>query len=160
PIGFATIQCGVGLATAAVLLLLSRFPDLVVRALAGSTTPAFINLVELAMSAGVLLPSALFLGATFPCAAAVWARRSERAGEDVGWLYGANTAGAIVGTVVTGFVLLPAIGVTASVKVGIVINLLLAVGLSIVSTGTRPTLRWGTLAIAIVAGCGVIFIDP
>jgi spermidine synthase len=158
--GFAAIQCGIGLAAAAALMLFGQFPDLVVRALAVSATPAFVNMMQFVISAGALLPSTLLIGATFPCAVAVWARASGRTGEDVGYVYAASTVGAIVGTVATGFMLVPAYGVQASIKLGILLNLLLAVALSIASIGVPGMRRWGTLGTALVAAVGVMLIQP
>src|SRR5439155_1687383 len=80
---------------------------------------------------------------------AVVARDRARLGRDVGQVYVVNTLGAIVGTVVAGFVLIPAIGVHASIKVGIITNLLLAAGLFAISPSAW---RWGALGPALAAG--------
>jgi spermidine synthase len=57
----------------------------------------------------VLLPT-FFLGALFPIAAAIYQRGRREAGASVGTIYAANTLGSIAGSVLTGFVLIPAIG--------------------------------------------------
>jgi spermidine synthase len=65
----------------------------------------------------VLLPTA-FLGALFPLAAAIHnAGRHGRdgAGSSVGTIYAANTLGSIAGSLLTGFVLIPAIGSLRSI---------------------------------------------
>src|SRR5262249_24597241 len=85
----------------------------------------------LGVSALALLPSTLLIGATFPCAVAAWGASPARAGEAVGRLYAVNTAGAIVGTVLAGFVLVPALGVHVTLQAGIVVNLLLAASLAV-----------------------------
>jgi len=57
----------------------------------------------------VLLPTFL-LGALFPLAAAIYQRGRHDAGASVGTIYAANTLGSIAGSILTGFVLIPAIG--------------------------------------------------
>ncbi len=67
-----------------------------------------------ALAAGVLvLPPTLLLGAAFPAATRL-AVKPERAGGDVGLVLALNTALGIAGTVVTGFVLVPALGLAGS----------------------------------------------
>jgi spermidine synthase len=159
-VAFALIQAGIAGAVVLTLLVFERMPELFLLALRRSDSPAFVQVVQLAVSAAVLLPSTLLIGATFPCAVAVAAHAAARVGRDVGHVYAVNTLGAIVGTVVAGFVLIPAIGVHTSIKVGIAVNLLLA-GLVLVSA-TPVTLawRWGTLGAALAAVVGLSFIPP
>lgn len=73
----------------------------------------------------VMTPPALLMGATFPVLIRA-ASPSARA-EDVGVIYGANTAGGVLGAFLAGFVLLPSIEVVGTVQVAVVVNLLGAV---------------------------------
>jgi spermidine synthase len=114
-----------------VLLTFDRLPELLLLALGRADAPAVVQLVQLGVSALALLPSTLLIGATFPCAVAAWAGSPARAGEAVGRLYAVNTAGAIVGAILAGFVLVPALGVHATLQVGILVNLGLAADLSV-----------------------------
>ncbi len=57
----------------------------------------------------VILPAALFLGAAFPAALRI-AADSGYVGRDVGSVVALNTAGGILGTLITGFVLMPHLG--------------------------------------------------
>src|SRR5262249_20160311 len=123
---FAVIQAGIGLAVLVILLVFDRLPLLYLDALLWSASPAFVQLIQVLMSAACLLIATLLIGATFPCAVAVASRDLVRAGRQVGDLYAVNTLGAIVGTVMTGFVLLATLGAHASIKLGIVTNLLVA----------------------------------
>jgi spermidine synthase len=70
----------------------------------------------------VVAPAAL-MGATFPLAIRGVLRDSAQAGRRAARLYAINTAGATVGAVATGFVLLPALGLRGTTLVGIVLNL-------------------------------------
>ena len=67
-----------------------------------------------AVAAGVvILPPTLLLGAAFPAAAKL-AVQPQRAGRDVGLMLALNTACGILGTVVTGFFLVPTLGLARS----------------------------------------------
>lgn len=79
-----------------------------------------------AVSLVLILPPTLFLGAAFPAAIRLIAR-SGSIGADCGMVTAWNTAGGVLGTLVTGFVLVPALGLVrtlsllalASVMIGI-----------------------------------------
>ncbi|MDJ0656603.1 MAG: fused MFS/spermidine synthase [Xanthomonadales bacterium] len=80
----------------------------------------------------VLVPTTL-MGATLPLLARWAVRREAQIGSRVGLLYFANTAGAAGGALLAGFVLLPWLGLSQTVWVGIGVNalvFLLAVMLS------------------------------
>jgi spermidine synthase len=106
----------------------------------------------------VLVPTFL-LGAAFPVALRLAADGSH-AGRDTGTIIAANTAGGIVGTLLTGFFLVPTLGLGHSLAV-------MAVAASIIGaiavtrgTSVRPRLRWATLACAVVAICVGFAISP
>ena len=61
----------------------------------------------------LILPSTILLGAAFPAAARLIVD-SSHAGRDVGYVLALNTAFGIVGSVLTGFVLVPALGLAGS----------------------------------------------
>jgi spermidine synthase len=106
---FALLQIAIGVTAVVALQAFERAPELFLLGVKWSDSPAFVQAVQLAVSAAALLPSALLIGATFPCAAGAIAQ-SGGAGRRVGHLYAANTLGAIAGTVLAGFVLVPAVG--------------------------------------------------
>jgi spermidine synthase len=58
----------------------------------------------------LLIPSAM-MGGTLPVLAKLVARAPGTYGEDMGTLYAANTLGAVAGSVLTGFLLVPRIGI-------------------------------------------------
>ncbi len=65
---------------------------------------------EAGVAARIVLLPTFFLGALFPLAAAIYQRGRREAGAAVGTVYAANTIGAIAGSVLAGFLLIPAIG--------------------------------------------------
>jgi len=78
-------------------------------------------LVGLAIGAVVLIP-AIGMGLSFPLLADLTARTDAARSADVGRAYALNTLGSIAGAVLTGFVLVVAIGSEATLRIGLVIN--------------------------------------
>ncbi len=72
--------------------------------------PLVFGGLQAALVGCVLLPPTAAMGATLPLLARLFVQRKGDAGDRIGLLYGANTAGAVVGTAVAGLVLLPGIG--------------------------------------------------
>jgi spermidine synthase len=67
----------------------------------------------------LLLPPAILMGGTLP--AAVAALRSAD-GRSIGWLYAMNTLGAVCGTVLAGFFLIPALGLKGAMLCGVALS--------------------------------------
>jgi len=74
----------------------------------------------------LILPTAL-MGATLPVLSNYYARERDRIGLRVGSLYSLNTFGAVLGASVTGFILIPELGMRASTICAASINILLGV---------------------------------
>ena len=79
----------------------------------------------------VLVPAAA-LGATFPMAIRWFASESGRAARLSGALYALNTAGAAVGAMLAGFLLIPTIGLSGTTLVGVTGSLLAAAAVWVV----------------------------
>ena len=99
-------------------------------------------LVKVLTGAALLLLPTLLMGATLPLLTAHVERvlaqqgateRRRRAGDGANWLYFANCAGAVLGTLVTGFFLIPQLGLGSTVMGVALLNAL--VGLLAVGTG-------------------------
>ena len=73
----------------------------------------------------VALP-AVAMGATFPYVARWYVPTASAATRDAGALYAANTVGAALGALATGFLLLPTLGLRATTWVGVAINVVVA----------------------------------
>jgi spermidine synthase len=79
----------------------------------------------------VVLPATLALGLTLPLASTLVGGDDEGIGRDAGQLLGANTIGAIGGTFVVPFALIPAIGSGRSVVLLAAVNIVLGIALLI-----------------------------
>ncbi|HSE91949.1 MAG TPA: fused MFS/spermidine synthase [Methylomirabilota bacterium] len=156
---FALIQLGIATSALLILPAFEWMPRALLRALTLSLDPGFVMAAQIVMSIAAMIVPTLLIGASFPCAIDLVARRVERAGFDVGRLYSVNTLGAIVGTVLAGFLLIPALGAQTTVKVAVALNAL--TGLAIAVTGGQAVRRpqWagiGALAAVTAAAIGWI----
>jgi len=105
---------------------------------------------EALVTAAIVLMPTFFLGALFPLAAAVYERRRVEPGASVGSVYAANTVGSIAGSLVTGFVLIPAIGSLRSILSAALANA--AIGCLALLLGEGARVRRGVAALAAAAG--------
>jgi spermidine synthase len=111
--------------------------------------------VDLARTLFAVLPGAVLWGASFPLALAaasegMKADSNSDAGRMVGRVYAANTLGAIVGSVITGLVLIPWIGTKGAQQVFIVVSAVsgvLAIG-PLLFRRTAIAVATGVLAVA------------
>jgi spermidine synthase len=86
-----------------------------------------LSLVRFLFAALVLIVPTALMGATLPVLSSYYARELNRIGLHVGSLYALNTFGAVLGAAATGFLLIPAIGMSATTAVAAAINLALGV---------------------------------
>jgi spermidine synthase len=104
----------------------------------------------LPLAVGLILPVTTIFGYTFPLTVRLFADRADQASRGVGLVYAANTAGCVAGTVLAGFVLIPALGVSASITVaGLVLAVFggaLALGPAPRRTALRPALSLAAVA--------------
>ena len=90
----------------------------------------------------VILPSAVFIGATYPLAVRIACPAAIQSAAVSGRIYAWNTVGAIAGSLLTGFVILPALGFGNTLKVALLLSLLLAL-ISALKADKRNHLRTG-----------------
>jgi spermidine synthase/tetratricopeptide (TPR) repeat protein len=103
------------------------------------------------LSVLTLLPPALAFGGTFPVAVRTY-RSGGGAGRRIGRVYAWNTVGAIAGSFLTGFVLLPTIGAERTLEGIVAVALALAFGSLVAERGPLAP------RFALPAGAGVVLI--
>ncbi|MHC4933424.1 MAG: fused MFS/spermidine synthase [Planctomycetota bacterium] len=78
--------------------------------------PALLPAAQFGLATLILTIPAVLMGGTLPAmATAVRSERRDR-GRAIGWLYAINTLGAVAGTLAAGFVLLPALGLSDTMR--------------------------------------------
>lgn len=128
---FGYVQIAIGLSAATLLPLLVAAHGRV----AERTDNLFVR--EFAFCAVLMIVPTTLMGATLPLVSKIAIREIRRVGRTVGALYAMNTVGAITGSVLAGFVLLPWLGIGGSNRVLVAINIGLGVGVLMLGPGVR-----------------------
>jgi spermidine synthase len=142
---YAFVEAGVGLYALLVPLLLSRYPAL--NALLWRTVGdhyGVLSLLRFLATALLLLVPTTLMGATLPLLSQHVSLRRRPEGlvgatAQIGALFALNTSGAVLGTFLSGFALLPRLGVTLTNYVGAAVNLTLAASILLVERRMRRT---------------------
>ncbi len=104
---------------------------------------------QLMAAAGLLLPMAIAFGAAFPLAVAVATRGDDTAVSDLGLVYAVNTIGAITGALLTGFALVPALGLHDTIRVVGALTAVAGAAL-VVWSGGSGWRQWAPLTLAVL----------
>jgi spermidine synthase len=124
---YALLEAGIGLFALLFPLLLEVVRPVytnLYRALAGNLLA--INLIRFGICFILIVVPTFLMGATLPVLIKRFVRGTQNLGRHVGLLYGLNTAGAVVGSLLGGFLLLRALGMRQSTLVAVAINFLVA----------------------------------
>ena len=122
---YAALELAIGIGGMTVVLLLPQFANVLGPALGGlADTPLLLNIVRLTIAFSVLLVPAIAMGATLPVLAQALTRQYPNFGANIGWLYGWNTFGAMLGAISAELLLVPALGLINSGLVALTLNLL------------------------------------
>ena len=100
-------------------------------------------LLRFSVCFGMLIVPATLMGATLPVLTRYFADNFDRLGWTVGRLYAINTFGAVAGSFIAGFVLIPNVGVRWSLYIGVFVNLLVLVA-ALVLHAKSPEVTAGT----------------
>ena len=85
--------------------------------------PFKYHLFRLIISIFTILIPTIFMGATLPLLIRQFAKKKEELGERVGFLYSINTFGALIGTILAGFILIQIAGINYSNIIMVLINI-------------------------------------
>lgn len=159
-LALAIVQSAIGMVAIALLPALGDLPLRVAPLAEGMQRDYGTMLTEQAgfVAAFILAPATL-MGAVFPMAIRWAAGPGQPVGRAVGGVYSANTLGSIAGSILGSFLLVPGVGLAATVKIAATVNLAVAAGLLGASPGRRA---WASLP-AILALLGWSFLpswDP
>ena len=98
----------------------------------------------------VMLPATIFIGATLPLSIRVLARNESEATSSTARIYAWNTVGAIIGSILAGFVLVPGLGFEGSIRFAVGVNFVLALWAATCVARPKP-IPVGIAAAGIVA---------
>ena len=100
-------------------------------------TPLMFYVGQMLLCASVMLLPTILMGLTFPLAAKALSGDEAHLGRGVGAAYTANTAGALVGTLVTGFFLVPSLGLSRACAIAALLNAVASASLFWISARRR-----------------------
>ncbi|MEO6665575.1 MAG: fused MFS/spermidine synthase, partial [Nitrospiria bacterium] len=114
--GLGSVQLGVGAASLLTIGLLSSLPLVLIGAIqqVDFLGPRAVPVVQFALAFSVMALPAYGFGLVLPAAIHALVRDPRTVGGTVGRLYAANTVGAIAGAFAAGFLLVPRLGVQAT----------------------------------------------
>jgi len=129
---YGLLEAGIALSALAVPFLLAAASALYAAFLGGQTAPPTSDaqgqaVFYLAVGFLVLVIPTSFMGATLPLLTRYAVRMDSQVGPRVALLYATNTMGAVAGTLTAGFLLLPWLGLNATVWCGVIVNFLVFV---------------------------------
>ncbi len=133
---YGYLELGIALSTALLTMTFYRLPQLFADVAATVPDNLALAAVRMVFVFGLLVLPAALMGATFPALCTIMIRNLATLDRHLGIIYGVNTVGAALGTVVAGIVLVEYAGLTGTVTTANLINL--AIGAAAIMLGTRP----------------------
>jgi spermidine synthase len=107
-------------------------------------------------SLGMVFVPTVLLGAAFPIALRLTVG-AKSVGRDIGEIVAVNTAGGILGTLLTGFVLVPALGLVRSLSLLAIAAAVVGLVSVLLGTGVSRTLKWcAGMAAVTIAIAGIL----
>jgi spermidine synthase len=141
---------------AVVLLIFRQFEHLTI--LLAEVTPASQLTLGMALAFTVSFIPAVFMGILFPLGVRIYAHDVDRIGAKAGNTFFSNTLGCVLGSLLTGFVLIPFVGMWNTTL--ILVNLSLLIALAFLLRGRRPArLQWASLLVVAVVANLLVFAD-
>ena len=116
---YAALELAIGLAALAIPGTLTLLSGVFAWAYGEYGAEPLFGAVRMACTIALLLLPCVALGATFPMAVRVAVGSPERPGGAAGRLYGANTAGAAIGSLMAGFFFVPLLGLMGTTMTGV-----------------------------------------
>ena len=101
---------------------------------------------EILLVTALLLPMTLTFGAAFPFAVAMATKRDESVTERIGLIYAVNTIGAILGSLLSGFLLIPRLGLFGTIRLVAAVGAIVALVMLIRSARARGRMLGFALA--------------
>lgn len=142
----ASLYILLGLSVAATVPIFNRLPLLVGEIVqTHAEHHARLQLWQGAMIAGLLLVPTMLSGAAFPTIVKLYVREEHAIGGDMGRALAANTTGAVLGSLLTGLLLIPHLGTERAFWIGILVNVGISAGL-LLRLSIRAGIRLGLVA--------------
>jgi spermidine synthase len=153
---FSAVSIVTAFSGAVVLLLLRQFEALTL--LLANATPMSQLSFGMGLAFTVSFIPAVFMGILFPLGVRIYAQDIDRIGAKAGNTFFSNTIGCVLGSLLTGFVLIPFLGMWNTTLV--LINLSLLIAAAFLLRGRRPIgAQWVSLFVVAAVANLLVFTD-
>ncbi|MEJ2273902.1 MAG: fused MFS/spermidine synthase, partial [Woeseiaceae bacterium] len=153
---FSAVSIVTALSGAVVLLLFRQFEALTI--LLADVTPMSQLALGMALAFTVSFIPAVFMGILFPLGVRIYAHDIDRIGAKAGNTFFSNTLGCVLGSLLTGFVLIPFVGMWNTTL--LLINLSLLIAVAFLLRSHQPArAQWVSLVVVAVVGNLLVFTD-
>jgi spermidine synthase len=127
----------------------------------GNETTYFMagELLRFLIVFGLMIGPAVLLGLSFPLLLNMYCQSSNRSGKQVGKLYAVNTIGSVVGSLVTGFVLLSKLGSYSTLRGAAATNVALGASVALSMLSLSPPRKFLCLAMTVLT-MSVLLLTP
>jgi spermidine synthase len=124
---YGLLELAIGISAAAIPVLLDTGEEnyRALYAAHAESAPWLFDSVRLGIAAAVLLVPTIAMGATLPLLIQHLGRDAGNRGRTAATLYAINVSGALIGTLVAEFLLMPLLGLSRTMTVAVVLNLLI-----------------------------------
>jgi len=124
---FSFLEFGIGLSSAIIIILLSVLPAVYKSIYVILRGEDFSMLLVIFLSSVIMFIPTFLMGGILPVLSKAYVRNREKIGVGIGILYALNTAGGIIGVLLTGFLFIALFGHTLTQIFAIVANLFLGI---------------------------------
>jgi len=153
---FSAVSIVTALSGALVLLLFRQFES--ITAVLTDWMPLSYLSLSLALAFVVSFIPAVFMGILFPLGVRIYVHDVDRIGAKAGNTFLSNTVGCVLGSLLTGFVLIPFFGMWNTTLILVNLSLLIALVLLLRGAG-HARLQWGALVVVAVVANLLVFSD-
>ena len=150
---YAFLELGIGV-FGLLILFGMPFVTLVYTTFGGSSFSLFLRCLVASLC---LLPPTLLMGATLP-AMARWVETTPKGVSWLGFFYGGNIFGAVIGSLLAGFYLLRHFDVTTATLAALALNVLVALGGLAIARATPHEHADGDVSVVRAAGAGAVYV--
>lgn len=136
---YGWLELGVGAFALCLPTLLGVVDSLYLSAVIGQERVGLLlPFLRTSMAFIILVIPTFLMGGTLPVITRLLVRQDDQFGVRLSWLYGSNTLGAVVGTLLAGFILIPTIGVWNSQLAAVAFNVLIGVLALVIDRRLEP----------------------
>ena len=153
---FSAVSIVTAFSGAVVLLLFRQFEAITI--LLADATPMRQLTLGMALAFTVSFIPAVFMGILFPLGVRIYAHDIDRIGAKAGNTFFSNTLGCVLGSLLTGFVLIPFVGMWNTTLILINLSLLIAVAF-LLRGGRHARTQWVSLVVVAAVANLLVFTD-